>query len=108
MTDVLTPVLTDNWGAERSWTLDAYEAQGGYGAIACNPVVIGDVAGRVTLTLGYPGRATAWQWVDMKPLGLPGVGDYSLEVLADDAPVGSLDIFAREARLGPADERGKR
>ncbi|WP_240181668.1 NADH-quinone oxidoreductase subunit NuoF [Nocardioides sp. 616] len=33
MTDMLTPVLTDNWGDERSWTLEAYEAQGGYAAL---------------------------------------------------------------------------
>ncbi|WP_110206972.1 NADH-quinone oxidoreductase subunit NuoF [Nocardioides daejeonensis] len=29
----LTPVLTDNWDAERSWTLAAYEAGGGYAAL---------------------------------------------------------------------------
>jgi NADH-quinone oxidoreductase subunit F len=33
MTDTLTPVLTDNWADERSWTLAAYEAQGGYAAL---------------------------------------------------------------------------
>ncbi len=33
VTDTLTPVLTDNWGAERSWTLASYEAQGGYAAL---------------------------------------------------------------------------
>ncbi len=33
MTDVLTPVLTDNWDQERSWTLASYEEQGGYGAL---------------------------------------------------------------------------
>ncbi|QCX28666.1 NADH-quinone oxidoreductase subunit NuoF [Nocardioides jishulii] len=33
MTDTLTPVLTDNWDAERSWTLESYEAQGGYEAL---------------------------------------------------------------------------
>jgi NADH-quinone oxidoreductase subunit F len=33
MTDTLTPVLTDNWDQERSWTLSAYEDQGGYGAL---------------------------------------------------------------------------
>ena len=33
VTDMLTPVLTDNWGAERSWTLSAYEDQGGYAAL---------------------------------------------------------------------------
>ncbi len=31
--DMLTPVLTANWGDERSWTLPAYEAQGGYAAL---------------------------------------------------------------------------
>ena len=33
MTDTLTPVLTDNWDAERSWTLSSYEGRGGYGAL---------------------------------------------------------------------------
>ncbi|WP_224766211.1 NADH-quinone oxidoreductase subunit NuoF [Nocardioides campestrisoli] len=31
--DTLTPVLTANWGDERSWTLEAYEGQGGYRAL---------------------------------------------------------------------------
>ncbi|GAB2872368.1 NADH-quinone oxidoreductase subunit NuoF [Nocardioides pacificus] len=30
MTDMLTPVLTANWGADRSWTLESYEAHDGY------------------------------------------------------------------------------
>ncbi len=30
MTDPLTPVLTDNWDVERSWTLASYEEHGGY------------------------------------------------------------------------------
>ena len=34
MTDTLTPVLTANWGTEKSWTLDAYRAGGGYEAVA--------------------------------------------------------------------------
>jgi NADH-quinone oxidoreductase subunit F len=33
VTDTLTPVLTDNWDQERSWTLAAYEERGGYGAL---------------------------------------------------------------------------
>lgn len=33
MTDTLTPVLTDNWDQERSWTIESYEAQGGYAAL---------------------------------------------------------------------------
>jgi NADH-quinone oxidoreductase subunit F len=31
--DTLTPVLTRNWGTDRSWTLAAYEEQGGYAAL---------------------------------------------------------------------------
>jgi NADH-quinone oxidoreductase subunit F len=30
---MLTPVLTDNWDADRAWTLASYEARGGYGAL---------------------------------------------------------------------------
>jgi hypothetical protein len=33
MPDTLTPVLTDNWDAERAWTLPSYESRGGYGAL---------------------------------------------------------------------------
>ncbi len=33
MMGTLTPVLTDNWGDERSWTLAAYTDQGGYAAL---------------------------------------------------------------------------
>jgi NADH-quinone oxidoreductase subunit F len=33
MTDTLTPVLTDDWDAERSWTLETYESRGGYQAL---------------------------------------------------------------------------
>ncbi|MFN8195631.1 MAG: NADH-quinone oxidoreductase subunit NuoF [Nocardioidaceae bacterium] len=33
MTDVLTPVLTDNWDADRAWTLASYESRGGYAAL---------------------------------------------------------------------------
>ena len=33
MTDTLTPVLTDLWDAERSWTLKTYKSKGGYSAL---------------------------------------------------------------------------
>ncbi|TIC80089.1 NADH-quinone oxidoreductase subunit NuoF [Nocardioides sp. GY 10127] len=33
MTDTLTPVLTEPWGADRSWTREVYEAHGGYAAL---------------------------------------------------------------------------
>ena len=31
--DTLTPVLTDNWGDDRAWTLASYAARGGYAAL---------------------------------------------------------------------------
>ncbi|MDO4784910.1 MAG: NADH-quinone oxidoreductase subunit NuoF [Propionibacteriaceae bacterium] len=33
MSDLLTPVLSANWGEARSWKLDSYERRGGYGAL---------------------------------------------------------------------------
>ena len=33
MADILTPVLTDNWDADRAWTLASYESRGGYAAM---------------------------------------------------------------------------
>ncbi len=41
MTDLLTPVLSDNWDADRPWTLASYEQSGGYpgcaSALTCPP-----------------------------------------------------------------------
>lgn len=33
MSDTLTPVLTDNWGDERAWTLASYTQRGGYAGV---------------------------------------------------------------------------
>ncbi len=33
MTDLLTPVLSANWGSEKSWKLAQYQSQGGYKAL---------------------------------------------------------------------------
>src|SRR3712207_6988594 len=33
MVDLLTPVLTRNWGDEQAWKLSSYEDQGGYAAL---------------------------------------------------------------------------
>ncbi len=33
MTDTLTPVLSDNWDADKPWTRESYEASGGYAAL---------------------------------------------------------------------------
>jgi NADH-quinone oxidoreductase subunit F len=34
VTDLLTPVLSANWGTDKSWDIDAYVAQGGYASLA--------------------------------------------------------------------------
>src|SRR4051812_18978097 len=33
MVDMLTPVLSDNWDADRPWTMESYENTGGYSAL---------------------------------------------------------------------------
>ncbi|MBI4900635.1 MAG: NADH-quinone oxidoreductase subunit NuoF [Actinobacteria bacterium] len=57
MTDILTPVLTKNWGDKKSWTLPAYERTGGYNAL------------RKALTMTPDGVTTA-----VKDSGLRGRG----------------------------------
>jgi NADH-quinone oxidoreductase subunit F len=57
MTDTLTPVLTDNWDADRAWTLSSYESGGGYAGL------------RKALTMGQDDVITA-----VKDSGLRGRG----------------------------------
>ncbi len=49
--DVLTPVLTDNWGDDRAWTLAAYEQRGGYDAL------------RKAVTIEPADRSPSWDWL---------------------------------------------
>ena len=67
MTDVLTPVLTDNWGADRSWTLAAYQEQGGYAglkkALAMTPSeVVESVKASNLRGRGGAGFPTGMKW----------------------------------------------
>ena len=67
MTDVLTPVLTNNWGTDRSWTLAAYEDQGGYAglrnALALSPPEVVEVVKASNLRgRGGAGFPTGMKW----------------------------------------------
>ncbi|MCL2735007.1 MAG: NADH-quinone oxidoreductase subunit NuoF [Propionibacteriaceae bacterium] len=67
MTDTLTPVLTRNWGTDRSWTLDAYRAQGGYEglkkALTMAPVdVMNEVKAAGLRGRGGAGFPTGMKW----------------------------------------------
>ncbi len=59
MTDVLTPVLSDNWGDERAWTLAAYEARGGYDALKKALTVAPDDIITIVKDSGLRGRGGA-------------------------------------------------
>lgn len=59
MTDTLTPVLSSNWGDERAWTLDAYEAAGGYQALRTALPMTGDALVDMVKDAGLRGRGGA-------------------------------------------------
>jgi NADH-quinone oxidoreductase subunit F len=65
--DTLTPVLTDNWDQERSWTLSAYEERGGYGALEKAlamdpPAVVEEVKESGLRGRGGAGFPTGMKW----------------------------------------------
>jgi NADH-quinone oxidoreductase subunit F len=55
----LTPVLSANWDQERSWTLDAYEAQGGYQAVRKALAMEPDAVIQLVKDSGLRGRGGA-------------------------------------------------
>ncbi|MEN5073571.1 NADH-quinone oxidoreductase subunit NuoF [Isoptericola cucumis] len=90
MTELL-PVLTDTWDADRSWTLAAYEAAGGYAgltkALAMGP---GDVVQAVKDSglrgRGGAGFPTGMKWGFLPP---PDGGPRYLVVNADESEPGT-------------------
>lgn len=91
MATTLTPVLTDRWANERSWTLDAYRKAGGYGALkAALAMAPGDVLTTVKES-GLRGRGGAGFPTGMKWGFLPAPdGDPRyLVVNADESEPGT-------------------
>ena len=59
MTDTLTPVLTDNWDADRAWTLASYEERGGYAALDTAFAMTPDAVIETVKESGLRGRGGA-------------------------------------------------
>jgi NADH-quinone oxidoreductase subunit F len=59
VTDLLTPVLTKNWGDKNSWTLHAYERTGGYNALRKALTMTPDGVTTVVKDSGLRGRGGA-------------------------------------------------
>ncbi|MGC3954563.1 MAG: NADH-quinone oxidoreductase subunit NuoF [Propionicimonas sp.] len=59
MTDLLTPVLSVNWGTDKSWDLAAYTAGGGYAAIDKAFAMTPDEVTELVKTAGLRGRGGA-------------------------------------------------
>ena len=59
MTDLLTPVLSANWGADKSWDIDAYTAAGGYAAVDKAFAMTPDEVTDLVKTAGLRGRGGA-------------------------------------------------
>ena len=94
MTDTLTPVLTSNWGDERAWTLDAYAATGGYGAL---DVALGMAPEDVQVTVkdsglrgrGGAGFPTGVKWGFLPPSDPDNPKPRYLVVNADESEPGT-------------------
>ena len=91
MADTLTPVLSERWDADRSWTLATYEAHGGYeGLRKALTMDAGDVV-TVVKDSGLRGRGGAGFPTGMKWgfLPAPDGGPRYLVVNADESEPGT-------------------
>ncbi len=59
MTDLLTPVLSANWGDEKSWDIAAYTAAGGYAAVDKALAMTPDEVTELVKAAGLRGRGGA-------------------------------------------------
>jgi NADH-quinone oxidoreductase subunit F len=91
MTDLLTPVLSDSWDADRAWTLKTYEKRGGYAAL--RTALDGDPDDIIELVKasGLRGRGGAGFPTGMKWAFIPQGDDkpHYLVVNADESEPGT-------------------
>jgi NADH-quinone oxidoreductase subunit F len=95
VTDTLTPVLTDNWDADRSWTLESYRQRGGYTALekalGMTPeAIVEEVKDSGLRGRGGAGFPTGMKWGFLPPLkeGVDNPPRY-LVVNADESEPGT-------------------
>ena len=91
MTDMLTPVLSDNWDADRPWTLESYERSGGYAALKTALGMKQDAVIELVKESGLRGRGGAGFPTGMK-WGFIPQGDgkpHYLVVNADESEPGT-------------------
>lgn len=96
MTDILTPVLTDDWDAERSWTLATYESRGGYSALDKALAMAPDDIVTAVKDSGLRGRGGAgfptgmkWSFIPQDPTTEAGAKPKYLVVNADESEPGT-------------------
>jgi len=90
-TDLLTPVLTDDWDGDRAWTLRAYESRGGYQALRKALTMTPDDVVTAVKDSGLRGRGGAGFPTGMKWGFIPQGGDkpHYLVVNADESEPGT-------------------
>ena len=91
MADMLTPVLSDNWDADRAWTLESYERSGGYDALKTSLGMDQDAIIELVKDSGLRGRGGAGFPTGMK-WGFIPQGDgkpHYLVVNADESEPGT-------------------
>jgi NADH-quinone oxidoreductase subunit F len=91
MTDLLTPVLSDTWDADRAWTLDAYTEAGGYAALDTALATKPDDLIELVKASGLRGRGGAGFPTGMKWAFIPQGDDkpHYLVVNADESEPGT-------------------
>ncbi|WP_344326129.1 NADH-quinone oxidoreductase subunit NuoF [Aeromicrobium halocynthiae] len=96
MTDVLTPVLSENWADERAWTLSAYRERGGYEALRTALDMAPDDLVTLVKDSGLRGRGGAgfptgmkWSFIPQDPETEAGRKPKYLVVNADESEPGT-------------------